>query len=79
MNVGHAMTRAMALNYCALTESSVRTLDIPAFRTRSLWWRRPGPPAGGDGVYIAALIFDSHATDERIFDELNEVHTKSME
>ena len=70
MNVD-AATRAMALNCSAFTESSVRALGVPAFQTRSLWWRRPG----GSPIYLAAVIFDPHAPDQRIFDELNQVHT----
>ncbi len=64
-------TRAMALNCSAWTESSVRRLGVPAFQTRSLWWREPG----GSPIYLAALIFDPHTPDQRILDELNQVHS----
>ena len=60
----------MALNCCAWTEASVRALGVPAFRTRSLWWRDPG----GSPIYLAALILDPHAPDQQIFDELHQVH-----
>jgi GNAT superfamily N-acetyltransferase len=61
----------MALNCSAWTESSVRALGVPAFRTQSLWWRQPGGPP----IYLAALILDPHASDQQIIDELNPVHT----
>ena len=70
MNADDATTRAMALNCSAFTESSLRALGVPALQTRSLWWREPG----GSPIYLAALIFDPHASEERIFDELQEVH-----
>ena len=70
MNVDHATTRAMALNCSAWTESSVHAFGVPAFRTRSLWWRKPG----GSPIYLAALIFDPDAPDRQIADELEQVH-----
>ncbi len=71
MTVDDATTRAMALNCAAWTESSVRALGVAASQTRSLWWREPG----GSPIYLAALIFDADAPDQRIFDELGQVHT----
>ncbi len=71
MTADNATTRAMALNCAAWTESSVRALGVPAFQTRSLWWRKPG----GSPIYLAALIFDADAPDAQIVDELEQVHT----
>ena len=59
----------MALNCSAWTESSVRSLGVAASRTESLWWRQPGASA----IYLAALIFDPHAPDSQILDELSNV------
>ena len=59
----------MALNCSAWTESSVRSLGVAASRTESLWWRQPGASA----IYLAALIFDPHAPDSQILEELSDV------
>lgn len=71
MTVDDSTTLAMALNCSGWTESSVRALGVSAFRTRSLWWRKPG----ASPIYLAALIFDPDAQEAQVFEELNEVHT----
>jgi GNAT superfamily N-acetyltransferase len=62
------VARAMALNCAAWTEASVRAFGIPAFQTRSVWWRGPG----GSPIYLAALVFDPEAPDEQVFADLAE-------
>ena len=67
MNVDQ--TRQMALNLAAWTAASVRALGVRFSETLSLWWREPG----GSPIYLAALVFDADAPDQRLFGDLDAV------
>ncbi|MBV7328285.1 hypothetical protein KFU94_08495 [Chloroflexi bacterium TSY] len=62
-----AMTRAMALNVAAWTDSSVQAFDVPTSTTDSIWWRQPG----GSGIYLGASLIDDQTTEDELATDLS--------
>lgn len=69
---GNSSTKAMALNVAAWVDSSVVCLGVQAFRTESLWWRKPG----GSPIYLSAIVTDSEVADDVLHADLRLVQTE---
>lgn len=68
----NAPTMAMALNVAAWIDSSVVSLGVQTFRTKSLWWRKPG----GSPIYLSAVVTDTEESDDVLHADLRLVETE---